>query len=64
MLLIMLMLIERNGEVSQKDFAARVHNWMLHGFKEFGDLGKFFQFFFADDRFNCVVYLQVGWGLG
>ena len=39
MLLIMLMLIERNGGVDQRDFAARLHNWMLHGFKEFGDLG-------------------------
>ncbi len=39
MLLIMLMLIERNGEVDQKDFAGRLNNWRLHGFTEFGDQG-------------------------
>ena len=40
MLLILLMLIDKQGKVDQLDFAARLHNWMLHGFKEFGDLGK------------------------
>ena len=41
MLLIMLMLIEKKGKVDQLDFAARLHNWMLHGFAEFGDLGDY-----------------------
>lgn len=40
MLLILLMLIEKGGKVDQLDFAAKIHNWMLHGFEEFGDLGK------------------------
>lgn len=40
MLLIMLMVIDRNGGLDQVDFASRLHNWMCSGFKEFGDLGK------------------------
>lgn len=41
MLLIMLMLIENKGRVDQLDFASRLHNWMCHGFTEFGDLGTY-----------------------
>lgn len=40
MLLIMLMLIEKNGRVDQLDFAAKLHNWMCHGFAELGDVGE------------------------
>ena len=39
MLLIMLMLTEKGGKIDQLDFAAKIHNWMLHGFQELGDLG-------------------------
>lgn len=39
MLLILLMLIEKNGKVDQLDFATRIHNWMKHGFEELGDIG-------------------------
>lgn len=35
----MLMIIEKRGEVDQLDFAAKIHNWMLHGFEELGDVG-------------------------
>lgn len=40
MLLIMMMVIERNGRVDQVDFAKRLHGWMSAGFKELGDLGE------------------------
>ena len=40
MLLIMLMLIEKNGRVDQLDFAAKIHNWMCRGFAELGDVGE------------------------
>lgn len=39
MLLIMMMLTEKGGKIDQLDFAAKIHNWMLHGFQELGDLG-------------------------
>lgn len=39
MILIMQMLIERNGSIDQLDFAAKIHGWMNHGFQELGDLG-------------------------
>lgn len=40
MLLIMLSIIDKNGIVDEKDFAARLHNWMLKGFSELGDHGR------------------------
>ena len=36
MLLILLMLVEKNGEVDRLDFAAKLHNWMCMGFEELG----------------------------
>ena len=39
MLLIMLSVIENNGIVDEKDFAKRLHDWMLKGFPELGDPG-------------------------
>ena len=65
MLLIMLMLIERHGEVNQKDFAARLHNWMLHGFKEFGDLGVYIDLLCKHEslQFNVCTHCDAG-GMG
>ncbi len=39
MLLILQMILDRNGGVDKLDFAKRIQNWRSHGFSEFGDLG-------------------------
>ncbi len=39
MLLILLSILANNGEVDETDFAKRLHEWMLHGFPQFGDIG-------------------------
>jgi hypothetical protein len=40
MLLILMMVVEKNGGVDKLDFAAKLHNWMCNGFKELGDYGS------------------------
>ena len=40
MLLILQMIVEKDGEVDVLDFASRLHTWMTQGFKELGDIGK------------------------
>lgn len=59
MLLIMLMLIEKEGQVDQLDFAAKIHNWMLHGFQEFGDIGTYT----SAGGMGIKLFLQVVWEL-
>lgn len=39
MLLILIGAIENKGQISEKDFATRLHGWVKSGFPELGDLG-------------------------
>lgn len=39
MILIMQSLVDHNGEVDPKDYAARLRHWMENGFRELGDYG-------------------------
>ena len=39
MLLILQMILDRDGGVDKLDFAKRIQNWRSHGFSEFGDRG-------------------------
>ena len=61
MLLIMMMLIEKGGKVDQLDFAAKVHNWMLHGFEEFGDLGMLCKCVMVKWELNCFCRRYGNW---
>ena len=40
MLLILMMLVENKGRVNQLDLAAKLKDWMHHGFKDLGDYGE------------------------
>ena len=40
MLLILLSIVENNGQVDKIDFAKRMLNWKKSGFAELGDVGK------------------------
>jgi hypothetical protein len=42
MLLILQMIVEKGGQVDVLDFASRLHTWMSQGFKELGDIGRFY----------------------
>ena len=39
MLLILQMIVEKDGKVDKLDFAKRLHHWMQHGFQELEDVG-------------------------
>lgn len=38
MLLILISLVDNAGQVNLQDFAGKLKNWMLHGFRDLGDL--------------------------
>ena len=66
MLLIMMMLIERNGQVDQLDFAKRIHNWMTSGFKELGDIGTYLEWLSSCQTVFIVCFIiccQAEWEL-
>ena len=41
MLLILLSILSKEGKVDEKDFAKRLQDWMIKGFPELGDQGKY-----------------------